>query len=102
MMLLTKAIKKKLAKAWYTETKEVAVKLFTPDANCTWFLTEGEEQEDGDWRLFGLCDLGQGCPELGYVLLSQLKRVRGRYGLPVERDRYWSGDLTKARKEVGA
>ena len=43
------------------------VKLFTPDAQCTWLLTE----LDSDGGLaFGLCDLGLGCPELGYARSS--------------------------------
>jgi hypothetical protein len=40
-------------------------------------------------RAFGLCDLGLGCPELGYVSLSELAGVRGRLGLPVECDRHF-------------
>ena len=34
-------------------TPIVHVKLFTPDSSFTWFVTEGAEQEDGDWLLFG-------------------------------------------------
>jgi hypothetical protein len=60
------------------------VKLFTPDANCTWLLTE-LDPEDEDIA-FGLCDLGVGYPELGSVSISELKSVRGKLGLPVERD----------------
>lgn len=60
------------------------VKLFTPDAGCTWLLTE-LDPEDTDIA-FGLCDLGMGCPELGNVRISELESVRGRLGLPVERD----------------
>lgn len=60
------------------------VKLFTPDAACTWLLTE-LDPEDPDIA-FGLCDLGMGCPELGSVSISELESVRGRLGLPVERD----------------
>jgi hypothetical protein len=62
------------------------VKLFTPDAQCTWLLTELDP--DGD-LLFGLCDLGLGEPELGYVSLTELCTVRGQLGLPVERDRHF-------------
>jgi hypothetical protein len=51
------------------------VKLFTPDRGCTWLLTE-IDPEDRD-IVFGLCDLGFGCPELGSVSLSELKSVRG-------------------------
>lgn len=60
------------------------VKLFTPDAGCTWLLTE-IDPEDPDIA-FGLCDLGMGYPELGSVSLSELESVRGKLGLPVERD----------------
>ena len=60
------------------------VKLFTPDADCTWLLTE-LDPEDPDIA-FGLCDLGMQCPELGSVRISELESVRGRLGLPVERD----------------
>lgn len=60
------------------------VKLFTPDAGCTWLLTE-LDPDDPDIA-FGLCDLGMGCPELGSVRISELESVRGRLGLPVERD----------------
>lgn len=63
------------------------VKLFTPDANCTWLLTE-LDPEDPDIA-FGLCDLGMGCPELGYLSISELESVRGALGLPVERDRHF-------------
>src|SRR5919205_4246296 len=42
------------------------VKLFTPDANATWLLSE-IDPEDPD-SAFGLCGLGLGCPELGYEI----------------------------------
>jgi hypothetical protein len=61
------------------------VKLFTPDAGATWLI--GEAYPDGeDLRLFGLCDLGLGSPELGYVMLSEIENVTGKLRLPVERD----------------
>ncbi|MGX5805303.1 DUF2958 domain-containing protein [Bradyrhizobium sp. Arg314] len=60
------------------------VKLFTPDAGATWLLTE-IDPDDPDIA-YGLCDLGLGCPEIGSVSLSELATVRGRLGLPVERD----------------
>jgi hypothetical protein len=64
------------------------VKLFTPDAGCTWLLTE-IDPEDPDIA-FGLCDLGMGYPELGSVSLSELESVRGQLGLPVERDLHFN------------
>ena len=63
------------------------VKLFTPDPGCTWLLSE-LDPEDPDIA-FGLCDLGMGCPELGSVRISELESVRGKLGLPVERDRHF-------------
>ena len=60
------------------------VKLFTPDAGATWLLTE-IDPDDHD-HAFGLCDLGLGYPELGWVSLAEIATVRGRFGLPIERD----------------
>ena len=65
------------------------VKLFTPDAQCTWLLTELDP--DGGLA-FGLCDLGMGEPELGYVSLFELQSVRGQLGLPIERDLHFEAD----------
>ncbi|HEX3885382.1 MAG TPA: DUF2958 domain-containing protein [Stellaceae bacterium] len=60
------------------------VKLFTPDANCTWLLSEVDPEERD--IAFGLYDLGQGFPELGCVSLAELRSVRGKLGLAIERD----------------
>lgn len=68
------------------------VKLFTPDANATWLLTE-LDPADPDLA-FGLCDLGLGCPELGYVRLSELETARGPLGLKIERDHHFTADRT--------
>jgi hypothetical protein len=78
------------------------IKLFTPDAGATWLLTE-LDPEDPD-RAFGLCDLGLGFPELGYVSLSELAQVRGRLGLPVECDLYFVADkpLSAYAREAAA
>ena len=67
----------------YIDHKPV-VKLFTPDGAATWLLTE-IDPDDPD-RAFGLCDLGFGCPELGYVSLSELESIDGPLGLGIERD----------------
>ncbi len=66
------------------------VKLFTPDAGATWLLTELDPGEPD--RAFGLCDLGLGCPELGYVSITELASVGGRLGLPVERDLHFTAN----------
>lgn len=71
-----------------------AVKLFTPDAQATWLLTEIDPDEED--RAFGLCDLGLGLPEIGWVSLSELAELRGPMGLPIERDAWFKpdGDLS--------
>ena len=66
------------------------VKLFTPDAGATWLLTE-IDPDDHD-HAFGLCDLGLGAPELGWVSLQELETVRGQLGLPVERDLHFRAE----------
>lgn len=58
-------------------------KLFSPVGAATWLATE--LGEDGD-TLFGLADLGFGCPELGSFSLSELASVRLPFGLGIERD----------------
>lgn len=63
------------------------VKLFTLDAACTWLLTELNCVDPT--IAFGLCDLGMGFPELGSVSLTELQSIRGRIGLPIERERFF-------------
>lgn len=70
-------------------------KLFTPDAGATWLLTECDPDEPD--QLFGLCDLGLGYPEIGYVSLTEITSIRGPLGLPVERDGHFV-----ARKTLSA
>ena len=75
------------------EEKEIHLaylKLFTPDANCRWWVSEWHEEGD-DVHLFGFADLGlgQGCAELGYTSLRELMTIRGGLGLPMERDLYY-------------
>lgn len=66
------------------------VKLFMPDGAGTWLLTELDPAEPT--RAFGLCDIGLGSPELGYVCLLELAALRGRLRLPVERDIHFCAD----------
>lgn len=65
------------------------VKLFTPDAQATWLLTEILPYQQQ--VAFGLCDLGLGFPELGYVSLKELSELRGQLGLPIEKDQSFVG-----------
>lgn len=91
MMLLTKAIRAKLIANGELRASEQGAypvcKLFTPDAQFTWLIVEADPEEPN--RLFGLCDLGTGFPELGYVSLAELTALRGPMGLKVERDLYF-------------
>ena len=70
--------------AYELELPAPVVKLFTPDSGATWLLTE-IDPDDHD-HAFGLCDLGLGMPEIGWVSLGELATVRGGLGLPIERD----------------
>jgi hypothetical protein len=69
------------------ETDHVpVVKLFNPSGAVVWLITE--MMDDGD-TLFGLCDLGFGSPELGYISLAEIESVKNSLGLGVERDLYF-------------
>lgn len=59
------------------------LKLFNPLGAATWLATELDD--DGD-TLFGLADLGFGCPELGVFSLAEIGAVRLPLGLGIERD----------------
>ncbi|UXC89757.1 DUF2958 domain-containing protein [Sphingobium sp. RSMS] len=58
-------------------------KFFNPVGTATWLVTE--LARDGD-TLFGLADLGFGCPELGYLSLREIEAIRLPFGLRIERD----------------
>ncbi len=96
MKLLTKAIERKLPTLYATEgkhttEKKAIVKFFTPDSSWTWYAVEGSRQEDGDMLFFGLVDGHE--KEWGYFSLNELAASRGPMGLPIERDRYFSGKI---------
>ncbi len=97
MKLLTKAILKKLPPLYATDEQGegalVQVKFFTPDSSWTWYATE----YDGEDIFFGLVSGLE--VELGYFSLSELKTVRGAYGLPIERDMWFEPKpLSEVRK----
>lgn len=103
MKLITAEIRKKLPPLYANESKKpaevpVVFKLFNPAGAGTWFITEGD-LETG--MLFGLCDLGMGTPELGYVQLQELEGLRLPFGLKIERDRGYKATLAEAMKSVG-
>lgn len=88
MNLLTQDLRTRLrANGREPDTDHVPVaKFFNPVGAATWLATELDE--DGD-ILFGLADLGFGCPELGSFSLSELASVRLPVGLGIERDLFF-------------
>ena len=64
------------------------LKLFNPIGAATWLATELWEDDD---TLFGLADLGFGCPELGAFSLREITALRLPYGLRIERDIAFEG-----------
>jgi len=92
MVLLTKTLRQALlANGAHRDGLErdpvPVVKFFNPCGAATWLATELDA--DGD-TLFGLADLGFGCPELGSFSLAELAGVRNRFGLGIERDLHFS------------
>jgi len=81
------------------ENARAIVRFFGPGGQ-QWILTEAEvhkDEETGeveDVICFGLCDMGFGCPELGYVSMRELIET-GRKGwrFQVERDLYFTPKL---------
>lgn len=63
------------------------VRFFSPVGSATWLATEIDEDD----ILFGLADLGMGCPELGSFSLAELASVRLPFGLGIERDLCFEG-----------
>ena len=99
MKLLTAEIIRKLERHPFgsqegkLDDAEVLVKFFGGGA-CTWLVTEGEKQENGDWEFFGKVTLGYEW-EWGYFTLSELEKMKfPPFGLGVERDMYLGGKHT--------
>ena len=69
------------------KTGVALIKYFTPDGSATWYLSEYYPEDD---VFYGYCDLGNGFPELGYVGRKELRETRGKMGLHIERDYYYT------------
>ena len=88
MKLLTKAIRSRLPPLGSTDRlphDEITVqaKFFTPDSSWSWYCLEF----DGVDTFFGLVVGFE--VEAGLFSLSELESVRGPWGLPIERDRWF-------------
>jgi hypothetical protein len=66
------------------------VKFFNPLGAQTWLATE--LSDDGD-VLWGLADLGFGCPEVGPWSLSELSAIRLPFGMGIEIDIAFTSDV---------
>ena len=87
MELLTKEIRDAFKKIGSQEGKPpeeqvCVVKFFDPTGSWTWYATEF----DGEDTFFGLVDGFE--LEWGTFSLSELRSIKGRFGLGIERDRY--------------
>lgn len=95
MEIFTKEIESRLRKnaeepdERATMAHQPVVKVFNPFGAATWLFTELDEDD----RLFGLCDLGMGCPELGYVMRHEIENLRV-FGQPLERDIHFTPNKT--------
>jgi hypothetical protein len=87
MQLLTKAIIERLPALGATDAQGLPaiayVRCFTPDSSWTWYAAEF----DGTDMFWGLV-IGH-YKEFGTFSLSELHAVRGKLGLPIERDRHF-------------
>lgn len=103
MKLLTKTLQKQLPALYSQEEVEdpiVRAHFFNPCGAANWWVTEGSTQDE-DYIMFGLCDLGFGFPELGYVSMSEMQSVKGPLGIGIERDLYWTPvPLSEVRAKV--
>lgn len=88
MKLITKEIERQLLKGGGTPV----LKLFCPWGSATWLISEMNSEDHN--MLFGLCDLGLGFPEIGWVYLSELEEIRGPLGLKIERDLHFKPEMT--------
>jgi hypothetical protein len=106
MQLLTQELRASLPPLYAQEGNSnpiVHAKFFTPDSNWTWFITEGGTEGE-DFIFFGYVIGFE--EEWGYSALSELERVRGPLGLPIERDLYfrpgpWREVIARYRSERG-
>lgn len=122
MKLLTKEIVRKFPaihamELMKPEDTPIVAKFFTPWTYWTWFATEcaavdadGDEHKAdwlpgpgdpalSDFLFFGLV-VGHE-KEFGYFALSELKSVKGPFGLGIERDMHFNGTMADVMKHEG-
>jgi hypothetical protein len=87
MTLLTKDIEKKIPTLYCTEEiatqdKTIVCKFFALGSGWTWYVIEGERQENGDYLFFGLVNGLE--KEWGYFTLHELESIKW-HGIPGSR-----------------
>jgi len=103
MKLLTKEIEQKIPALYSTEEietqdKTIVCKFFALGSGWTWYVVEGERQEDGDYLFFGLVDGFE--KEWGYFTLGELLSVKW-HGIPgIERDLFFEPVTVGACNEL--
>ena len=93
MKLMTKAIEKK-AQAQYklgsSMNQKVVAKFFDPCGPFTWYLlNQSPEDPDYLWGLVKGFEI-----EMGSFSLSELQNTKTRFGLGIERDKWFNADQT--------
>lgn len=103
MKLMTKELEERFKKyPLYSQdglggNAKVIAKYFNPVGAGTWLITEGNKLDNGDYKMFGYCNLGDDeMAELGYVMLSDLENIKLPFGLKIERDLYLDKNITLA------
>ena len=96
--LLPKALLKSLPPLYATEHELdplIQCKFFYPGFHWRWYAIEF----DGEEIFFGYVD--GDFPELGYFSLKDLTSIRGKLGLPIERDHFFKPcRLSEVKKKI--
>ena len=91
MKLMTKELEKRFAQVGSKGNVKdpiVIAKFFYPAGSGTWYATEYHPK---DKLFFGYVSIfGDHCDEWGYFSLNELESFKGRFGLGIERDLYWT------------
>jgi len=101
MKILTKEVLNAFKKQGHTGNMsakdiKIVLKLFNPTGAGTWYLYE-KEDDDIYWGFVNLGDID--CAECGTVSMSELMNFRGRFGLGIERDKFFE-PLSMSLEEV--
>ncbi len=89
MLLMTKEISKQAQEQYALGSdmkQKVVAKFFDPSGSWTWYLMN-QDPDDKDY-LWGIVHGFE--VEMGSFSLSELQNLKGRFGLGIERDKFFS------------